>query len=236
MKKIAALLLVIATFLSMTVPVYANAIPNVIPDTNRSGSIIFSMKYNGKAMDGGELTMYRVGDIVKKGSGYGFALIAALKDSEISLENLNSANLARKLALQAEKYKLTEVKASIVKGTAKFSDLIPGLYVVAQSEADATKGYAPINPFVISLPQWKDGEYVYDLKADPKTAPEPEKPDKPDKPDEPDEPDEPDKPDKPKLPQTGQLHWPIPLMSFGGLFLIVVGWFLCFGKKGNCEK
>lgn len=37
--------------------------------------------------------------------------------------------------------------------------------------------------------------------------------------------------DKPKLPQTGQMNWPIPVMTVSGLALFLLGWFLCFGRK-----
>lgn len=34
-----------------------------------------------------------------------------------------------------------------------------------------------------------------------------------------------------KLPQTGQLTWPIPIMTISGMVLFAVGWWLCFGRK-----
>ena len=44
-------------------------------------------------------------------------------------------------------------------------------------------------------------------------------------------PSEPPKPDEPKLPQTGQLNWPIPVLTAAGLLLFSIGWFLRFGKR-----
>lgn len=37
--------------------------------------------------------------------------------------------------------------------------------------------------------------------------------------------------DEPKLPQTGQMNWPIPVMTVAGLALFIFGWYLCFGRK-----
>lgn len=76
----------------------------------------------------------------------------------------------------------------------------------------------------------------------------PDNPDNPDNPNNPNNPDDPDKPDKPgtpgdngttggntpggtpdnqpdapKLPQTGQLWWPVPIMLFAGLLLVLMG-------------
>lgn len=53
----------------------------------------------------------------------------------------------------------------------------------------------------------------------PPEGPPPETPDEPDGPDIPEEP----VPTGPKLPQTGQLWWPVPALTAGGLLLIVLG-------------
>lgn len=46
------------------------------------------------------------------------------------------------------------------------------------------------------------------------------------------------KPDEnvPKLPQTGQLNWPVPVMVAAGMLLLVLGCWLCFGKKDEYES
>lgn len=74
-----------------------------------------------------------------------------------------------------------------------------------------------------------------DTPTEPTEPSEPDKPDKPDKPDHPDKPDKPDKPTSPtspqpsspsgggKLPQTGLLWWPVPVLLFLGLFLVILG-------------
>ena len=76
----------------------------------------------------------------------------------------------------------------------------------------------------MSLPQWQNDGYVYDLTASPKVPLVPE-------PTEPTVPTEPTDPTDPWLPQTGQLNWPIPLMAVSGLALFMAGCILCFGRK-----
>lgn len=87
--------------------------------------------------------------------------------------------------------------APIEGGKAVFSQLMPGLFVVPQKEADASDGFTAIHPFLISLPRWDGEQYVYDLTAKPKVSLEP-------KPTEP-----PTEPPDPWLPQTGQTNWPV---------------------------
>lgn len=65
--------------------------------------------------------------------------------------------------------------------------------------------------------------YITDLPDDPPTeSDDPEELEIPPEEPTPDEPDEPT-PDEPILPQTGQLWWPVPVLSCGGLLFIAIG-------------
>ena len=104
-------------------------------------------------------------------------------------------------------------------GTAEFSNLSLGLYLVAQKTA--ASGYKMTDSFLVSVPYLEDGAYVYNVKADPKTDLEREV-----------EPTSQTKPSTPsggggggKLVQTGQLWWPVPVLICAGLGCIVVGLF-----------
>lgn len=191
-----------------------------LPDLDRLGSIMFLMDFDGTPLDGGSLTLYRVGDVVENDGNYSFACVPGIV--AVSLENLNDPALAADLADAAKNAGLEAIPAPIEDGRAVFSDLEPGLYVVSQRPGGETPGYAAIDPFLISLPQWQDGAYVYDLTADPKVplAPAPTEPTSSTEPSEP-----------PDLPQTGQLNWPVPLMAALGLAFFGLGWLLFFGSK-----
>lgn len=100
-------------------------------------------------------------------------------------------------------------------GTAEFSDLALGLYLVAQKTA--ASGYKMTDSFLVSVPYLEDGAYVYNVKAAPKTDLEREVAPAPT-----------EKPSTPssgggKLPQTGQLWWPVPVLICMGLGCIAVG-------------
>lgn len=59
-----------------------------------------------------------------------------------------------------------------------FRGLELGLYLIVQTEA--SKGYEPINPFLVSLPMAEDGKWNYAVDASPKVgAYTPTKPDTP---------------------------------------------------------
>lgn len=228
MKKISVLLIVLVMILSTTM----NLCAKEVPDIEHSGSITFSMAYAQKPMDGGSLNVYRVGTIIKKIDAFEFMLIESLGESGLTLDHLNDATLAEKLMNLVCEKKLDGFSSPIENGKVVFHNLKPGLYLVTQRTEETTEGFYPVNPFLISLPTWENGQYVYDLMGEPKNLPQ-HKPDDPDEPNEPREPEEPHSPDgvTETLPQTGQLNWPIPLMISGGVLLFVIGCRLYWGRK-----
>ena len=55
-----------------------------------------------------------------------------------------------------------------------FRGLELGLYLIVQTEA--SKGYEPINPFLVSLPMAEDGKWNYAVDASPSGCLHPTKP------------------------------------------------------------
>lgn len=224
MKKVIVLLLTLALLLSLALTSYALE----TPDPSRPSSLTLVMEWDDKPLDSGSLTLYRVGEIADVDGDYTFVLISELKESGLSLENLEDTNLPQQLQNLAVERKLEAVSVSIRNGEATFDDLMPGLYVVTQRFGEACDGFSLIRPFLISLPRWNGSGYIYDLTAQPKVSLEEE-------PTEPTE-TEPTAPTDPRLPQTGQLNWPVPTMAVAGLAFLVAGWLLCFGKKERNEE
>ena len=221
-KKLIVFLLLITLVFGLCTGVCASQ--NV--DADKPCSITFLMDFETKPLDGGSLTLYRVGQINETGNK--FVLVDSLSHSDVSLDNLESPELAQTLTALAVESKLTPYTASVVSGKAVFSDLKTGVYVVSQPVGDEIPGYAVINPFLISLPQWQNDTYVYDITASPKvplvpSGTEPTQPTQPQKPTEPNTP--------PDLPQTGQLNWPVPLMAVIGLALFLIGFGLFSSSK-----
>lgn len=226
MKKFAVLFLSAALLLSLSLSVFAAQ----VPDTDRRGSMTFFMDWEGEPLNSGSLTVVRVGEIREDNGDYSFAWIEELSDSGLSLDDLEDSGLHLAVAELVASLELESLSTEIAEGEAVFSDLPTGLYLVTQ-EAPC-EGFAPLRPFLISLPQRDGDAYIYDLNVKPKVSLE-TKPTEPSKPTEPTEPTEPGEPD---LPQTGQLNWPISVLAVSGLAFLTVGCFLRFGKKERHEK
>lgn len=212
MKKhlISALL---ALLLLLCLPLSAAA-AHPVPDLTRKGSITITMKYKGKPVSGGTLALYRVGDVHEDDGNYSFVPVKGLEALDYS--DIQSPDLAKAAAKAVEEKKIAAVKTVTIgsSGTAEFSDLALGLYLVAQKTA--ASGYKMTASFLVSVPYLEDGAYVYNVKADPKTDLEREVVPAPT-----------EKPSTPsgggKLPQTGQLWWPVPVLICMGLGCIAVG-------------
>ena len=213
MKKhlISALL---ALLVLLCLPLSAAAHP--VPDESQDGhcSITITMTYKGKAVPGGTLALYKVGDVQEDDGNYSFVPVKAIQSDISEFGNIESSDLPGKLA-KLEK-KLTPVTAKPVtidkNGTVTFSNLAFGLYLVVQKIA--ASGYGKTSPFLVSVPYLYKDEYKYNVISQPKTDLEREV-----------------KPTTPpssgggggKLPQTGQLWWPVPVLVCMGLGCIAVG-------------
>ena len=207
----------LALLFLLALPLSAAAHP--VPDESRNGhcSITVSMTYKGKAVRGGKLALYKVGDVVEDDGNYNFVPVKEIQADIPEFGDIESPDLARKLAKREKK--LTPVTANPVTvgkdGKATFSDLTFGLYLVVQKTA--ASGYRKIAPFLVSVPYLYRDEYQYEVTSQPKTDLEQEV-----------------KPTAPpssggggggKLPQTGQLWWPVPVLACAGLGCIAVGLF-----------
>lgn len=225
-KRIAAFLSALAVLFFLAAPVSAQE----LPDLQRTGSLTLWMDFEKEPLNGGSLTLYRVGDIVITDGNAGFSLIRELEDGP-ALTDLGDPGLAGELAALARSRDLPALAESIEAGWVVFAPLEPGLYVVTQRKSQATPGFDAIQPFLIGLPQWQDEGYVYDLTAAPKVplVPGETLPTPPTEPTSPTEPTTPP-PGTPELPQTGQLNWPVPVLAVSGMTLFVLGWALCFGS------
>ena len=116
MKKLSVLLIVLAMLFGMTMNLSANE----ILDINRSGSITFSMNYDQKPMEGGSLTIYRVGAIEKKTGQYQFVLLESLGGGDVAQDSLDDPKLAEELPELVREKELDGEYASIKNGKAVF--------------------------------------------------------------------------------------------------------------------
>lgn len=208
----------LALLLLLELPLSAAAHP--VPDAQKDGqcSITVTMTHQGKALKGGTLALYKVGDVAEEDGNYSFVPVEAIRGDFAQFGDIQSPELAGKLyKLESKLAPVTALPQKVGEdGKVTFSSLPFGLYLAVQKAAPA--GYGKTEPFLVSLPYLYEGEYQYDVVSQPKTGLEREVPTEPTSPT-----TKPTSPGGGKLPQTGQLWWPVPVLTCGGLGCIVVG-------------
>lgn len=173
-----------------------------------------------KAVSGGKLICTRVGFIDEEDGNYFFRRLDGERITDVSFPEAAQEMVEFVKDYQKAQPMSKEEKPIGKDGNVKFNNLETGLYLISQE--NPPKGYYAIIPFLVGVPNNEGGHYVYDVtiqsKTEPEKAPEPTKPN-------------PSMPSDPKLPQTGQLTWPIPVLTAAGLLLIVAGFMLRRGKN-----
>ncbi len=228
-KKMEALIFALLLVFGISVKAYAHDIPQM----DKKGKISVSMQLEGKAVGGGTLTMYRVGEIDEENGNYSFVQAGDFVNFKQSFikEEVESPELAAKLAKYSSDEKISgETKNIGTDGKIIFSDLELGLYLFVQNKA--ADGCEKVAPFLVTLPYMEEGVYKYEVDASPKveikkdssSTTRTESTTKT------------DKDNQGKLPQTGQLKWPIPILVVAGLSFFMIGWMLCFGKRRKNEE
>lgn len=208
--------------------------------------------------------MYRVAEI----SPYGiFTLLPQYEESGVAVNRLEESDAidwrtqAQKLTQWVQKNNLSaDAQESTNKnGTAVFSQMDTGLYLVIGSNTKVSGTQYHSAPFLVSIPeQTSDGTaWTYEVTANPKSEPSDDhkKDDGDNNTDHPsDKPDNktedktnPTNPDtsgkrpsgsdtsttKKDLPYTGILQWPIPVLAGTGLVLMILGWKINRSKKNQ---
>ena len=199
-----------------------------VPELGRTGSITVTILDEGEPVPDGRLTAYRVGDVADDDGDFYFAPRPELEGVVEDMNAVHTPGMAQALAdyiAEQELYGVLKPTTSVIdrKGQACFGGLEQGLYLMVQhTEAP---GYLPVLPFLVTVPQLIDNVYVYDVDATPKTSspghtPEPEPTPVP----------TPGPTPGVTLPQTGQLNWPVPVLTLLGVGLFAAGWLLRFGR------
>lgn len=218
-NRISVLLLVLLLVSSLTLSVFAHE----APDLTKPCSLHVAMRYGDTRVNGGTLSCIRVGYVKENGGDYSFCRVV----DDLPLTELQAPNLAEELKFFAESNGLAENVKPIgtqKAGEVTFENLEAGVYLVLQREP--AKGYNAITPFLVTLPYYQDGAYVYNVDASAKT--ELEKEPAPTKPTTP--------PTEPNIPQTGQLKWPVPLLAIVGMLVFALGWSLFFNHRKDSNE
>ena len=176
-------------------------------DPDRPGSVTVTLEGGGKALEGAELTLYRVGNVTQGSYNQSFAPTAEFTGADLT--DLNREGLAAELAALARG---GQKAVTDDRGRAVFTGLTPGLYLVVQT--GKVRDYQAAAPFLAAMPLSEGNGWTYDIEARPKVAPEPK----------PTTPGGGGGGGKPPLIQTGQLNWPVPVLAVSGILLFSLGW------------
>ena len=163
-KHAAALMLGLVLLAACALPAFATSANIKLTDGHgnpNTGSIHVNLydSTNNKALSGGELTVYRVAEVQRKNGNLSFEYCGDFDGCAIELGDLTDSTLAGQLQEYLSDNAEGTVREVDANGNVNFDDLELGLYLVVQTKA--SKGYKPVNSFLVSLPMAEDGEWNY---------------------------------------------------------------------------
>lgn len=209
MKKI--ICMVLALFLICSLALSAKAADADV------GSIEIKVAYKDEKITGGSLIAVRVGYADEE------KLVFRKVTNHDEIKNIGESAAVTQMQNFYTSNKNTHTfliyKAEVKDGVAKFTGLPRGLYLISQDAA--ADGYKKLSDFLVTVPY--EGKLDVAVASKSSLEKEPETTETSSS-------SSSSGSGNKKLPQTGQLTWPIPWMTLGGLALFVFGWWLYFGK------
>ena len=163
-KHAAALLLVLCLLVTSALPALATSANIKLVDSSgnpTTGTIRVTLydSANDKALSGGKLTLYRVAEVKRQNGNLSYEYCGDFYGCGIALGDLTDSTLAAQLQEYLPQSAEGTTKTIDADGNVTFCGLELGLYLIVQTEA--SKGYEPINPFLVSLPMAEDGKWNY---------------------------------------------------------------------------
>ena len=136
------------------------------PEKKGSVSVTLLEQYDKTPLAGAELSLYYVATVgVKTNGNLTYNYTEAFADCGVAIDD---PDLASRLGAFASQNNVESVKlVTDEKGSATIRDVELGLYLICQT--DDIEGYAPIAPFLASVPVKTADGYEYDVTASPKT-------------------------------------------------------------------
>lgn len=136
------------------------------PQKTGSISVTLIEQKQNEPIVGAELSVYYVATVLFDADGN--LIYEYTKDFKQFDTALNDTSLAAKLDAFVSLHSVPSTKMiTNSEGTAFCNELPLGLYFVKQT--GAVEDFAPCTPFLVTVPNENDGEYVYEVNASPKT-------------------------------------------------------------------
>lgn len=162
-RKIITFCITILLLLTCSYTVFAE---EYNPDLTGSISVTLTDKKQNEAIVGAELSVYYVATVLLDDDGN---LMYDYTDDFKQFDTaIDDTELATKLDAFVSQHNVPSTKITTnIDGTALCNGLPLGLYFIKQT--GAVEGFAPCTPFLVTVPNEKDGEYLYKVNASPKT-------------------------------------------------------------------
>jgi hypothetical protein len=174
-RFLTALLTAAVAFCLAVLPVHA-AVNNVPPLSGQPASLelrfIFNDNKTQKAIFGAEFTLYRVADLSVSGNAAVFTPLAPFQAHPVDYNHLSasaSENAAAAFAKRTAKANPAAKATTDSNGTARFSALPYGMYLVVQTGTSGqAAAYDNVDPFLAMVPEGVDqgnGHSLWDYYA-----------------------------------------------------------------------
>ena len=152
------------------------------PDLDKTGSLAVEMKYNGSAIPGVRIAVYRVADAaLPEGDGKRlvYTAVPPFGDAGVDLTDFGAFDSAQNRAAAGTLRGFVAARSDLAEslrttdgaGAAVFTGLDTGLYLVVAQTTYVGGYYYDAAPFLLSVPMGNEAgtEWIHDINAGPKT-------------------------------------------------------------------
>lgn len=166
-KKLIFAILVAASFIWMPfISAYAATTPDPDKDANIRLTLISSDEAK-KPAAGAEVTLYKFADLEVSGAAYDFKLASGYESLTVDPNGAFDKKKAQRVADFVSANSMSgDTYTSDDAGTINATGLKGGVYLAVETKTPDR--FTTFDPFVITLPYFSSGSFVYDTEAEPK--------------------------------------------------------------------
>lgn len=167
-NKIRYLFIIFTLFFGFNFVVEAKEVNNTV-DFSKKGSIeiVLEEKTDDTAVEGAEVTIYKIADAYNKDYNLTFKYTDEFDYCEVSLDDLREESLSKEITKCVTDDSVGVSQLTNEDGVVLFDELDLGLYLVSQT--NKVEGYSNIDSFLVMIPKVIDNSWTYDIEANPKT-------------------------------------------------------------------
>lgn len=159
---VAFLLTPFSTFTAFAASNGVNAV-----DMSAKGSVDITVKADDTPVSGAVFSAYAVANAKLSGNGVSFELTDAFTAFGSDVNDIDTSSELNELAEYAKKNNVSAIeKTTDESGNIVFDNLKLATYLIVQT--GKTPGYSKCDPFLVAIPFYENGNWVYNADASPK--------------------------------------------------------------------